>query len=121
MSSIINCITDLFRSKPKKPRREQEVTSKRPQPAPAVAEITDSEAALGLAPGIIETLDTATEDSPPEEPEGRPAFAQHNVEEPVAHVNKTDEAAHNLISGSIEEAESHHPTEEAVGCGHSGF
>ncbi|KAF4626596.1 hypothetical protein G7Y89_g11562 [Cudoniella acicularis] len=81
MSSIINCITGLFQSKLKKSRQEQEVIDKRPQPAPSVAEITESE-----------TLDGAT----------------------VAHANEADEAAHNFISGSIEEAEWHHLTEEAV-------
>ncbi|KAH8591246.1 hypothetical protein B0O99DRAFT_744661 [Bisporella sp. PMI_857] len=114
MSSIVKCITVLFRSKRTEHRRQQERTSERPQPPPAVKEIAQNKAALVLAPGIIETLDTTTEGNSPEEPEGPPAVTQRNVEGPVAYFNQAGEVAHNFISGSIEEAEQHHITKEAV-------
>jgi hypothetical protein len=129
MSSVINRITHHFRSKTKKSRREQEGIPKRSHSALSAAETTESEAAASVvAPGratcVIETPGTAAEgngSATPEEPQEKPTFAQHISEEPTTHFNETGKAAHNFISGSIEQAESQHPTWEGVRSIRSGF
>jgi hypothetical protein len=98
MSSLVNCISRLFRGRPKIQKLKHQQEAGRRRSITPVAQTTESET------GLVDLAELAEISIPVEgttRKHGRPEFATHISAEPDAHSDNEDEAGQEVVSTMV--------------------